>query len=371
VGKGKGRKLFFAAPEGSAYLAAGRVVSDVPGLAAITADLVLVRGIELTGQITDKLTGRPVPGAFVTYTPLAGNRHIDKLPGKEFFKLSHIGGKTDDRGRYRLVIPPGYALLTAQGETAGRARTTYTQVYLDPKDRPRSSLGELDRLGETFAGYRGEIVFLQNQAAYRLIEPADDVRKLTVDFQFDPGKTLAGQVVGPDEKPLGGVTAYGLYPTRDEPVALKDAQFTAFGLDPDHPRKVVFVHPDRKLSGLVEARGDEKGLLKVKLQPWAAVTGRVVGPDGQPLREATVHLTVRKPGQVFSPLSAPANENEVVKADEDGKFRMDVRIPGVAFDLYVSHKGQRVRGGPSVSRVAVAADTTKELGDIRVRVEEP
>src|SRR5262249_52586198 len=73
VGKGAQRQMLFFAPENSPYIPAHKTVADVPGLEPITVDQSMTRGVTLTGRITDKVTGKPIPGASVRYVPLAGN----------------------------------------------------------------------------------------------------------------------------------------------------------------------------------------------------------------------------------------------------------------------------------------------------------
>src|SRR5262249_33187763 len=65
-------------PAGSEYLRAGRTVNDTEGLAPLTADLELVRGITVEGRLTDRATGRPMAGK-VTHWPMPDNTHLGLL----------------------------------------------------------------------------------------------------------------------------------------------------------------------------------------------------------------------------------------------------------------------------------------------------
>src|SRR5207245_1683422 len=100
-------------------------------------------------------------------------------------------------------------------------------------------------------------------------------------MQLDPGLTQTGTVVGPDGLPLAGARVSGLTPVGSAKT-LSTAEFTASGLEPDHPRQLLFVHKERGLGVQVTLRGDEKVAPTVKLEQLGTVTGRIVDNDGQP-----------------------------------------------------------------------------------------
>src|SRR5262249_7401291 len=66
-------------PEGSPYLLGGARPADTPGLQPVRADLTLARGVLVTGRLTERATGKPVPGA-LRYAPLPENTFFGK-PG--------------------------------------------------------------------------------------------------------------------------------------------------------------------------------------------------------------------------------------------------------------------------------------------------
>src|SRR5262249_37750364 len=210
--------------------------------------------------------GKPVAGAWVKHTPMGDNKLLGTLPAGDGYRDVRAECKTDADGRYRFTGLAGSGLVLAQPETRGDARPRYTQVWLQETDKPRAFLSQADRLGEAF--YAGDhIEPLFNYSAYKLIEPAKDAETFDVDLQFDPGKSVTGKVFGPDGKPLSGVQAHGLGAVWDRPTLLQDETFTAFALDPDHPRMLVFLHRERRLFAAITLAGNEKAPVEGKLQP--------------------------------------------------------------------------------------------------------
>ena len=59
-----------------------RVPADSPALEPVTFDIALKRGILVRGRVTDKATGRPVPG-YVNAYAFRDNPHVREFPGYE------------------------------------------------------------------------------------------------------------------------------------------------------------------------------------------------------------------------------------------------------------------------------------------------
>src|SRR5262249_27079513 len=134
---------------------------------------------------------------------------------------------------------------------------------------------------------------------------------------------------------------------------LPDSEFTEWGIDPYKPKRrvVEFVHDARKLAGFLVLRGDEKGPLQVRLEPWGEVTGRLLTPRGEPLPGVEVSC---RAGNAYP--------------DKDGRFRIEGLTPGRDYTLYVSKEGlglEFVGGGPK--DLTLKAGETKDLGDLRVK----
>lgn len=175
---------------------------------------------------------------------------------------------------------------------------------------------------------------------------------ITCDVQLVSGRSLKGKVLDPDGKPLNGVRVAGL---KDMGYWLNtDAEFTVESLHPNKSRLLQFVHDDRKLSGFLVLRGDEKDPISVRLQLWGTLTGRLITHQGEPLAGMNVNC---------GGLST--------QTGKDGRFRIEGLAVGRKYDLLIT-KDAYVRnivgGGPK--DLTIKAGETKELGDLQVKPRE-
>ncbi len=110
--------LLASAREGNQpYISSERTVPDSPGYEPVTADLVMVRGVVVTGRLIDRANGRPVQ-AWVAYAAREDNPHWKRLPGFQSGGNGnrpkpgwHVPSMAD--GSFRLVVPPGRGFLVA------------------------------------------------------------------------------------------------------------------------------------------------------------------------------------------------------------------------------------------------------------------
>src|SRR5262249_7428586 len=158
---------------------------DDPGLQPVTVDVKLKRGVWITGKVTDKVTGKPVP-SWIRYGVFEDNPNRRGAPGLTF---EHDMKTRPEDATFRFVGLPGHGVVTAQG-WAGR--------YL-------RGIGG-DRLKRLAPPFVGQGYF--NTAVE--ISPEKGAEAVTCDLALDPGRTLSGTVAGPDGKPLAGAMAAGL-----------------------------------------------------------------------------------------------------------------------------------------------------------------
>src|SRR5262249_13490568 len=131
----------------------------------------------------------------------------------------------------------------------------------------------------------------------------------------------------------------------------KGAEFPLRGLSPDKSEVLQIIHEEKKLAGWLEVRGDEKDPVRIRLQPWGSVTGRLVKPDGEPMTKATISALLRS-GQ----------------SDQDGKVRIDGLVPGMKFGLGVPRESYYVEiSGKNHENLSVRPGETRDLGDIQVK----
>ena len=103
---------------------------------------------------------------------------------------------------------------------------------------------------------------------------------------------------------------------------------------------------------ILKVKGDEKGPLEVRLEPWGTVTGRLVNADGEALAGCPVFPSAAEPS---------AHHPMRVTTEKDGNFRIEGLIPGVKYGLaYWEAKGNRI-----VATGTIANDLTLKPGETR------
>ena len=159
----------------------------------------------------------------------------------------------------------------------------YTRARLRKADKGKGIGGQGD--GETYT------VMLNGHHAYKIIDVPADAESFHVDLELTRGLTRKGRVVDPDGKPVAGAQCYGLSPTWGEMKTLADETFEVRGLEPDHPRQLIFAHKGRRLVGSVIIKGEDSQSdepLVVRLDRPGSIKGRLVDEDGLPMAGATL-----------------------------------------------------------------------------------
>src|SRR5262249_51307581 len=210
-------------------------IEDTPGLDPLTADFVLDRGIEVTGKLTDKTTGKPVLGE-VRYFERWENAAARERPKSG--RVVGEWGTVQKDGSFRTLVDPGPGVLVV--------------VVNDPQPYPFVNVNDL-----TWNYRTNGFPMRPVQAAVVISADEADPKTLVRDIALTPAVRVKGTVIDPDGRPLTGMQAAGLGPPnlnflvrgqlgerdpKDEH-RLKSAEFIAEGVHPNEPRKLVFVHP--------------------------------------------------------------------------------------------------------------------------------
>ncbi len=186
------------------------------------------------------------------------------------------------------------------------------------------------------------------------VNPAEGAKSVQCEVVLDPGKTVTGTVVGPNDKPLEGVVIQLNLEQR-----LPTAEFTLTGINPKNPRAFFFSHREKKLGTAVLLKGDEPMPLTVRLQKCATFTGRIVDEEGQP--RADVGLAVHILGDQLNMTGGRFNFL-FGKTDKEGRFRIEHVIPGVKVSLTTWNEMTSL-----VPEITLKADETKDLGDLKMK----
>ena len=137
--KGQGNGLIVVPNDDQPYFMQEVAAPDPPGVAPVSLEIALHRGIWIEGKVTDEETGKPVPGCWLQYFPFLDNPFAGATP--EFDKNNRsmsAGFSIQDRyqtkadGSYRLVGLPG---------RAARGGDVLRQEALSPGSRLRVDQG--------------------------------------------------------------------------------------------------------------------------------------------------------------------------------------------------------------------------------------
>jgi hypothetical protein len=342
---GAGNIIRASPAEDQPYLGVERLVPGPLGLAPATIDFALKRGVWVEGIVIDKVSGKPAH-AGVEYYAFRDNPHLKDIPGLSV----HHRGHTAEDGSFRFLTVPGRGLVAVRGTgdrylvgVGAEGMKTDGFRYLINTSPPCHA-----------QGYHGFV----------RIEPGPTDDKVSCKVVLDPGRTLTGTVLDPGGKPLAGArlcgrTSYAF--TGWEYGPLPTAEFDAFGLG-KHPRRLLFLHEGRKLAGSLLVRGNEKGPLSVKLQPWGAIKGRLVGPDGLP--RPKVELTLSRFGDRLYDVDSGLHPTRTFITGKDGTFLIEGLVPGLKYEMSEMKNGGIV--GRAFTGQTFKSGETRDLGDIQV-----
>lgn len=369
LGKAARHIVAFDPGAGDPHLHRFDEISDTEGFAPIRHDAELRRGIVVSGRVTDGATGRPVR-ARVVYCPLANNENFERTPGYAA-PQAQLGLWVDSRemitgadGRYRLTALPGPGALFVR---AMNREAQFAQPSVRKEDRDPEIY---DQEGEVFLTVGlGDIFPMRHLHAYRLIRPAADATALTADFALETGLRRRGRLLDPDGRPLAGATAFNLAPPSDLETALPGAEFTAAALSPAKPRRLLFWHQERKLAGTVVLRGTEAEPVTVRLRPLAALTGRAVRTNGEPLAGYPVEYSAW-PELKWPGYGDKRFEQKPLLTDKDGRFRIPELPAGVPLEIAVFVPKTRY-AFIHRSKIVLESGATKDLGNLPGEPEEP
>jgi RNA polymerase sigma factor (sigma-70 family) len=327
--KGAGNKINVVPPRDLPYVTPVLDVPDSFGPDSVTVDIELKRAVWIEGKLTDKATGKPLPGHHLMYLVRDGNPNQGDYAG--------FGGGTEgvvttnEDGSYRIIGLPGPGLI--------EVFQNHKEDYLYGAERD-----DEDGLKEDF-GFMPQ----GNFAAFARIDPPRRSASVRRDIALVRGWTFTGTLLGPDGKPLAdaGVEALG--------AEMKGAEFTVRRFNPRRPRPLIFRHPGKGLVGVAQPPREDGGSVTVRMGPGAAVTGRVVDAAGEPRAGVELWVSFRLKRE---PHWDDQGVQGQIKTDREGRFRIEALLPGLDYELVADHRS--IRFGPGLR-----AGETKDLGDVR------
>ncbi len=369
--KGPSYGLMVLAGERPPYFVTCLSAPDTAGLDPIRVDVDCQPGIPLRLKLIDRDTGKAPKGVEVSYWPLYPNRHTRDVPG-----YAPVGGggayneaKRQDDGTYLLGVLPGPGAVTvrAREKSLYRPASVNPRAFflgLDNKDKDgQAAYGDgMNLIIASGGGYAG-LTQLQF-CAIVLVNPAEDSGPINAEAVLERDRKREVRVLDPDGKLLEGATVEGEGEVVE--ATATPGIMTISGLVPARPKRLHFRHSGRKLAGLLVARGDEPEPYTVRLQPWAAITGRLVDAQGRPRVGAQLMIgeqDVPRDDRVVRDIYS------TVDTDGQGQFRIEGLVPGRPYSALVPARAKVVRAlGIVFDRIELKPGEVRDLGDVRVAV---
>ncbi len=317
-------------------------------VAPVRVDIPMARGVLVLGRVIDAATKRGVQ-ARVTYMPYSENPHAVQRP--RFFG-DDADFDVEPDGSFELVAVPGPGVVAVRA-WEGRYRASRPDQW-----------GHATNAGGLYPTANRGAVRAEDFNAVARIDPEPGTAELRCELVLEPGLSIRGKLVDPDGRPVAGVTAFGLawgvQGGIPAPAPLLDgAEFTAIGLDPDHPRLVWFLNRQRNLGRMMmlpgpDAQpGDEP--VAVTLQPCGTVLGRVLDADGHPKPNVEVMAFARHEQLRFGGYGT-----QVARTDVDGRFRVTGLVAGLRYSLAGLDLPRR-----GAEEFTVRIGEVKDVGDLK------
>lgn len=317
-----------------------------------TLDFNLHPGIWITGVVTDQSTGQPVP-AEVEYLPIASNKAAQNIEIlRRGLAQNPLYCTTQPDGHFRLVGLPGSGIVAVH---AGDA--LYLSGVGSDQISDRTPAGRINTFRPLFSPQRFN--------AMRELRLSDDASSATANFQLDRGNTLHMTAVDPNGKPLP-VSVRGARATtiNTQLVETPDGNFDVVGLAPHEKRMMYLVNRERKLGKavVIQWTGAPHDRLTVQLEPLAEVKGRLLNPQGDPVKSGNIRADAHmgKAGGAY--------QDMVVFQHSDADGRFTIYLPaGCNYAIGATHSPYGGQYKWIDQNLSVSAGATKDLGDIQVR----
>jgi RNA polymerase sigma factor (sigma-70 family) len=331
------------------FLRHWEIIDDTAGTEPIVAVIEVSPGVIVTGRLVDQATGQTLPPADVEYTTARDNVATGDALG--FSRLADA--------RFGLTVPPGRGMIAGAAAVVGK-HDPYVSARFQASDRTNGT----DDKHYTFR--------LVGFHTYRFIDVPAGAGPVTADLELTHGKSRAGRLTGPDGLPVVGAGAYGLsareWSGTWHSQALDANTFEIGGLEPGHPRLLVFTHKTRKLVGAAVLTGEDLKAttpLEVKLVPAGTIRGRLLDDDGIPWAGATLRVDMFDPDR---PPGFACSFGETVTADAQGRFQVEAFVPGVQTEVYIglpNRGGGLLDGGGALRNPVLKPGEVRDLGNVR------
>ncbi|QDT43686.1 Regulatory protein BlaR1 [Gimesia alba] len=345
------------------YLASKFVAKTEAGSTTLQKNIELTRGIWIEGRAYDKDTGEPIQQGRVSYFAFRKNPYIKTVKGFNGAFLSTRYRLNPD-GTYRIPGLPGRGLvgILADGVDSKYQRGRGAEKIQGRQDR-MNGFDTYPYFASTF-----------NFHVMSEVNPAEDAKTIKLDFPFESGRSLHIEVVDPEGKPVNEGYYVGMMKAFNTWRRFKGNQLEIKGYQPEEPRRVQVFLEERKLVGYLLIEGKNPTNLKIKLKPWAEITGRFVDKSGIPKANVTignVFQTIEDHPEIPSlppHINQPAGQMVGFTTDENGQFTIIGLVPEKKHHLSATETRKNGIGyylGEYTIETPLKPGEVRNLGDIQ------
>lgn len=324
-----------------------------------------IRGINYRLKVVDE-QGSPVE-ATVEYRPIHPNpvawEMMKSSAGVFAWATLNRAAKRDDGTYEGFVLPgPGAVIVSVPGRTYRPAQVDPRPFFAPGKTFEEDSLQEYGTHNGLSLG--GSWLNQRDYEAIVLVNPFKDAAplRLTATLLKDHPRDIS--LVDTLGQPVEGAMPlmHKIHGPLNRDEVISAVTFPLAGLSVAHDQAITFHHDQRKLVGFLSIRGDSDAPVTVKLQPWAAITGRIVTADGQPVEID------------FKRVSGPVITNDQMSGYifrrsvmENGAFRISGLVPGHSYSCQkvVSKRGRSIEMDVFKGLILEPGEV-HDLGDIQL-----
>ncbi|QDT92221.1 M56 family metallopeptidase [Gimesia algae] len=349
-------------PKNQPYLLSKFVAETSAGIPVLKKDVDLTRGIWVEGRAYDKASGKPVRGGRVHYFAFNDNPFLQPVKKSLAHLTTHYKLQSD--GTYRIPALPGPGIVA---------------VMADDHEQYQRGKGAENIKGKKYQQMNAfytvpYLLIVSNFHFMAEVNPAEDAKSVQLDFPFDSGRTLQIKVITQDGKAVQNGNYVGLMEEFPSWHGFSNGQLEIRGYRPEQPRRVQAIDPERKQVGYLLIDEKDPSDLKITLEPWAEITGRLVDEFGIP--QANIMLSdsfsvlKNDPNVALLPPNPEQKSGGSTKyvTDKNGRFMIRGLIPGIKYSAYARElrkNGTSFSLGDLVNGDPLQPGEVRDLGDIQ------
>lgn len=250
-----------------------------------TLDAFLKQGVWIDGRVIDKVSGKPISAVTISVRQDPSNTEKIRDPFDFLLFEEEDPVLTDDKGEFRILGYRPLAWLTAVDQ---KAPDLYRRRLGDKAIAAADGKAGADGLGFDPNDYHAVVKVVANP----------DQESISVELALDRGASREIRVVDSTGRPQTGFRILIRHSPIDPGRILSATadRFTITRLDPKFPSAIVIVAKDESHAGVFSIRGDEPEPIELRLEPVAAIVGRIVDQHGKPAGKLWVEAHPRIPG---------------------------------------------------------------------------